>query len=159
MSPMSRNPDPAVYALAFDEAQRGLARQEASLDELRSRTGTLVGAAAVAVSFLGASAASGGFSLAGQLGIVAFIALATLAVVILLPFRGWVFDDEVGALFSTYIEADDPADIVEMHRDLALHHAAHIGHNEILLSRLYWAFRVAAGLLVLQVLLMLVDLA
>lgn len=156
---MSRNPDPAVYALAFDEAKRSLARQEASLDELRSRTGTLVAAAAVAVSFLGASAASSGFSLAGQLGIVAFIALATLAVVILLPFGGWVFDDEIGALFTTYIEADDPANLVEMHRDLALHHAEHITRNETLLDRLYWAFRAAAGLLVLQVVLMLVDLA
>jgi len=156
---MSRNPDPAVYALAFDEAQRSLTRQEESLDELRSRTGTLVAAAAVAVSFLGASAASGGFSLAGQLGILAFIALSTLAVVILLPFHGWVFDNKVGELFSTYIEADDPADIVEMHRDLALHHAKHIADNEILLNRLYWAFRVAAGLLVLQIVLMLVDLA
>jgi hypothetical protein len=156
---MSRNPDPAVYALAFDEAQRSLTRQEESLDELRSRTGTLVAAAAVAVSFLGASAASGGFSLAGQLGILAFIALSTLAVVILLPFHGWVFDNKVGELFSSYIEADDPADIVEMHRDLALHHAKHIADNEILLNRLYWAFRVAAGLLVLQIVLMLVDLA
>ena len=156
---MSRNPDPAVYALAFDEAQRSLTRQEESLDELRSRTGTLVAAAAVAVSFLGASAASGGFSLAGQLGILAFIALSTLAVVILLPFHGWVYDNKVGELFSTYIEADDPADIVEMHRDLALHHAKHIADNEILLNRLYWAFRVAAGLLVLQIVLMLVDLA
>jgi len=156
---MSRNPDPAVYALAFDEAQRSLTRQEESLDELRSRTGTLVAAAAVAVSFLGASAASGGFSLAGQLGILAFIALSTLAVVILLPFHGWVFDNKVGELFTTYIEADDPADIVEMHRDLALHHAKHIADNEILLNRLYWAFRVAAGLLVLQIVLMLVDLA
>jgi hypothetical protein len=47
---MSRNPDPAVYALAFDEAQRSLARQEASLDELRSRTGTLVAAAREALT-------------------------------------------------------------------------------------------------------------
>jgi hypothetical protein len=156
---MSRNPDPAVYALAFDQSQRSLARQEASLDELRSRTATLVSAAAIALSFLGGSAASGGFSLAGQLGIVAFVVLATLAVVILLPFRVWVFDDKVDALFATYIEADDPADIVQMHRDLALHHANHIADNETLLNRLYWAFRVAAGLLVVEVVLMLVNLA
>jgi hypothetical protein len=156
---MPRNDDPAVYALAFDQALRSLARQEASLDELRSRTGTLVAAAAIAASFLGASAASNGFGLAGTLGIFAFIASGTLSLVILLPFRGWVFDDNIDTLFAGYIEAEDPADIVEIHRDLARNHAAHIARNEILLSRLYWAFRVAAGLLVLQVVLMLVDLA
>ncbi len=156
---MSRNADPAVYALAFDEAKRSLARQEASLDELRSRTGTLVAAAAVAASFLGASAASKGFGLSGFLGIVAFVASGTLCLVILLPFRGWIFDDDIDTLFTGYIEAEDPADIVEIHRDLARNHAGHIAHNEILLGRLYSAFRVAAGLLVLQVVLLLVDLA
>jgi hypothetical protein len=49
----TRPPPDEGYLLAFEEGARGLARQEAQLDAMRSRAGILLSAAAIATSFLG----------------------------------------------------------------------------------------------------------
>jgi hypothetical protein len=48
--------NPEAYALLFSEAVRSLAAQEASVDELRTRSGVMMSAAGVVSAFLGSAA-------------------------------------------------------------------------------------------------------
>jgi hypothetical protein len=153
-----KNSDPGTYALVFDQSREDLKRQEAALDELRSRTGTLIGASALVASFLGVAAAGDGLGLAGILGVIAFVASAGLAIAILMPIHAWIFTNDITALLKDYVEADPPATLVEMHRDLAIHASGHIRNNERWLRILYRLFRGATILLVIEVLLLLLDL-
>ena len=45
----------SVQELVYEAAMKGLARQEAKLDEIRTRSGILLSIVAVAASFLGAA--------------------------------------------------------------------------------------------------------
>jgi hypothetical protein len=76
--------------IAFDAAKSGLERQGQALDNLRSRAATLLAAAAIVTSFLGAQALE---DPRGQRGIedwewaavVAFVLLAGSVIFVLLP--------------------------------------------------------------------------
>jgi hypothetical protein len=152
-----RNPDPETYRFVYEEARGWLERQEKALDELRTRTGVLIAAGAVVVSFLGEAAGKDGYGPSAIVGIVAFVIASGLWIAVLVPVPGWTFGNDVKSLFKDYIEADDPASMVETYRDLALHHAGHIDANAKRLDVLYWAFRIGAALLVVQVVSLLLD--
>lgn len=76
------SPDPAGYALAYEEARRALDEQSQVLAELRSRSGTLIAAAAVTTSFLGSRILE-----SQHIGTLAWAAIACFALVGLLPSR------------------------------------------------------------------------
>lgn len=154
---MSENEDPEAYSFLYDRAIDGLRRQEAALDELRSRTGTLLAAASLVASLLGAAALSDGLGLSGLLAVGAFVLGAAFSIGILLPVRGWIFEPSIGKLFSDFIERDPPLPMRDIHRELAIHHAGHIDQNEERLKWLYRAFRASALLLAAQVVLFLFD--
>jgi hypothetical protein len=154
------NKDPATYTLAYDEASYAVKRQEAALDDLRARTGILLAAAALVASFLGGAAlANRTMALPGALAIGSFAVVGVLALLVLWPWGGWVFSFDPRILMAGYIEADPPATLPEMHRDLALHHADHVNQNQEKLDRLYWVYRGATVALVLQVILWLMQFA
>ena len=75
--------------LAYDAAKSALERQERVVDELRGRTGVLIGAAAVAVSFLGGDAFSGGDGTTTPLDL-ALIALALVSFLVLMSAASYV---------------------------------------------------------------------
>jgi hypothetical protein len=45
----------STYALAYEEALRGVVQQQAVLTDVRGRAATMLGAASISTSFLGAS--------------------------------------------------------------------------------------------------------
>src|SRR4051794_32524508 len=59
--------------LAFDAALRALDKQEALLDELRSRTGALLAASALAASFLGGEAFKDPSPVPAAVALIAFV--------------------------------------------------------------------------------------
>jgi len=72
--------------LAYELARDALAQQDKTLDELRARTGTLLAAASLVASFLGARAVDrGGFDWLNVLALVAFTSSALLSVYVLFP--------------------------------------------------------------------------
>jgi hypothetical protein len=72
--------------LAYQLARRSLDQQQTGLDELRSRTNTLLAAAAVSASFLGAPAIDrGGVSIWLLLAAVAFAGTLGLCLFVLIP--------------------------------------------------------------------------
>jgi lipid-binding SYLF domain-containing protein len=64
----------SIAEAAYELALRAIDQQERRLNELRSRTGTLIAAASVAASFLGAPAArSSDLDLAGGLAVLGYL--------------------------------------------------------------------------------------
>jgi hypothetical protein len=78
---------PAVLAeLSYRSCAQALVQQESSLNELRSRTGTLLAANAVTASFLGAVALKDGrLATAAGLAVICFVLSLAAALYILLP--------------------------------------------------------------------------
>ena len=107
--------------MAFTEARRALEDQERAVNELRTRSGVLIAAAAITTSFFGGAVIAD-----GDLGASGWVAVSFLFV--------------VGASV-----------LVLIHRDLALHMACSHKQNRGQLRWLLAAFRVGVVLLVLEV--------
>ncbi len=103
--------------LAYQLALRSLDQQQAGLDELRSRTNTLLAAAAVSASFLGAPAIDrGGVSVWLLLAAVAFAATLGLCLFVLIP-TPVIFALDGTRVYETLYEHEDEP--LEVHRRLA----------------------------------------
>lgn len=149
--------DPRL-ALVYEESRRALDQQQAALDNLRTRTGVLIAAAAIASSFLGGQALrTEALSVWSWLGLVALAAVGLSAILVLAPWGRWVFSNNVETLLSGYIRADDPATLGEMEVRLAKFNQKHRDTNQRKLDRLYLGFRIACGALVLEVGFWLID--
>lgn len=149
----------APYALAYEEAIHAVASQRAATEGLRSRAGLLLSGAAIATSFLGGQALRDGNPGPWSWGaIVAFGLLGAATLVVLWP-SAWEFDTEPRAIIATYIETDTPLPIAEIQRDLALHRTLALETNGRRLIRALRAFRVAAVLLLIEIVAWSADLA
>ena len=148
------------YELAFDEGGRALDAQERTVNELRSRAGVLIAAAAIATSFFGARAVGDGeLTTAMWVAIAAFVLVGAAVLAVLWPRSDWEFSASPVDVIATYIETDDPAPVVYIHRDLALHRAASYDRNARQLRWVFGAFRAGLVLLVIEVAAWLVALA
>lgn len=161
--------DALVARLAYEAAVKRLERQELKLNEIRKRTTTLLGAAAIAVSFLANATLTDRSS---DLSAFTFVGLAAAAVAgffsirILLPARppklgseaaasgdGWKFSPNTSEFISVYYEGDyesedgrpgRPHSLEETHAGLAAQMAAWHARNDKGLGRLYRWFLWAA---------------
>jgi hypothetical protein len=75
----------SIERLSFEMTTAALAEQERSLSGLRARTGTVLAAASVAGSFLGARTGHGSLDIWGIMALAAFALCAASAIWILLP--------------------------------------------------------------------------
>jgi hypothetical protein len=116
------------YALVYQEALRTIDRQEDDLDELRSRAGLLIAAAAVVTSVFGANAAAGGVSSAETVALAAFLVCAAACVWVLMPGGRWTFKNSATVLIEDWVE-ERGMTLAEMHKQLALIHDAHFVDN------------------------------
>jgi hypothetical protein len=141
------------HALAYDEAKRALDAQEQVVNELRSRAGVLIAAAAVTTSFFGGRALQDGdVGTTGWIAIACFVLLGLAVLAVLWPRHDWVFTINGERFIATYIESSDGAlDMPAIHRDLALHMSKSYVINARQLRLLSVAFRVGAVLLVGEV--------
>jgi hypothetical protein len=97
--------------LALEEARRGLTYQAGSVDELRSRSGILLAAAAITGSFLGSAASNeGDIGVLGIAAIVAFIAAVVSCLYILWP-REWTFVTSPKTLLEDWADTEREQDI------------------------------------------------
>ena len=148
------------YKLAYDEAVRALQQQQSRLDNLRTRAGILLSAAAIATSFLGGKALEGRAPTAwGWAAVGMFLALSGVTLLILWPRVEWKFAVGIRELIHDYIESDEPLPITTIHRDLALHMEDSYFDNERGLNRLIWSFRIASVLLSAEVIAWIIDIA
>jgi hypothetical protein len=135
--------------IAYESAVRALGQQEAALNELRGRTGTLLAAEAVTTSFLGAAAIQhGALALPGRLAITCFgISLGT-ALFILLPWRGLQFSLTGSLLYESLHACGEGEE--EIHRRAAYWLEELWRENELVIARLYPLFTMSVGALVFE---------
>jgi hypothetical protein len=147
------------YELAFEEAGRALDAQERAVNELRSRAGVLIAAAAITTSFFGSRAIAGG-DLSGWVwvALVAFIAVGGSVLTVLWPRTDWSFSASAADIIAEYIEPE-PVDFPLVQRDLALHRSAAYDGNALQLGRLFLVFRLGLIVLVVEVAAWIVALA
>jgi hypothetical protein len=130
---------------------RALGQQQSRLDDFRARAGIVLSAAAIATSILGGQALDEGSpSLWAWVAVGSFIGVSGLALLLLWP-RRWTFTAVPRRIISTYVESDTPLPIPMIHRDLALHMEDSYVANEVGLDQMIVFFRVALGLLALEV--------
>lgn len=90
----------SIERLSFEMTTAALAEQERSLSGLRARTGTVLAAASVAGSFLGARTGHGSLDIWGIMALAAFALCAASAIWILLP-HGLEFAFRGDRVFAT----------------------------------------------------------
>ena len=135
--------------LAFDLSLRALGQQEKVLEELRARTGTLLTAAALVTSFLGAGAlrdthrglALGGFAFA--------VASILVSVYVLSPKNEFDFALSGPAVYEHFTEAD--ASLADTHRTIAYWNQTAWESNQIVIDNLIGWFRRGCASLVLAI--------
>lgn len=150
---------PAHYELAYDEAKRALDAQESVVNELRTRSGILIAAAAITTSFFGGQAlADGAVGTAGWVAIAAFGLVGASVLTVLWPRTDWAFTVNAERFIATYVESHEgPLPLPEIHRDLALHMSTSYVVNARQLRVLTIAFRIGAIFLVGEVTAWVVD--
>ena len=139
------------YELAFAEAGRALDAQERAVNELRSRAGILIAAAAIATSFFGGGARTedrGGLLV--SIAIIAFALVGVAVLAVLWPRQEWEFGASAQDLIAEYVEPET-VPLALIHRDLALHRTASFATNATQLRWLVTTFRVSLVLLVIEV--------
>ena len=105
--------DMSLEKVAYEAACRALSSQEDELNQLRSRTGTLLAAGSITASFLGAQTLGHGSGLGtlGALALVAFVCFMLPSIYVLLPKEGFIFSLNGTILYEElYAFRDDPAE-------------------------------------------------
>jgi hypothetical protein len=137
--------------LAYDVALRGLDKQEGLLEELRTRTGTLLAASSLAASFLGQQA----FRNPDPKGLViaalmSFVVSIGASLFILLPKKNLVFAETGAGLYEGLYAVRN--DMPEVYRQLAYELDRFWDSNDKRIKWLTHVFTVAASALVVEIL-------
>lgn len=125
----------SMAEVAYQESVRAIESQEASLAELRSRTGVVFAAAALSVSVLGTPAFVDGWRLAEWVGVVSLGAMAAALGLIVWP-REWRFRADGSFLVREWVDPTDAATLDEMYRDLAIYLSDARRRNQKVLDRM-----------------------
>jgi hypothetical protein len=138
-------------------ALRALDQQERVLDELRSRTGVLLAATALVVSFLGGRALEqADFREFGILALVPAIATMLIRVHVLAPRGTLRFGLDGAAAYEYFVRRG--SDVSEAHRTLAYWTRTRWTDNQRIIGSLFVRYRLASGCLVSSIILLSVKL-
>jgi hypothetical protein len=138
--------------LGYESAKGCLARQEATLDNLRSRAATIFTANALVASFLGTRALGTDGALHRVdtwLGIGGFLGASVLIGIVLLPLFDWDFGMEAKEVERYVCIGADTEMTPDAYQRLATENEAYIARNEPKLNNLMWAL-IVAGVLILM---------
>jgi hypothetical protein len=156
---MSEQPGHDGYELAYQEGLRAISQQQAVLESLRGRAGTLLAVASIVTSFLG------GFALGNDgpagwswLAIGLFLAAAAAVAYILKPRDQWHFRSRPSVIIGSYVEDEPPAPLWAMHKQLAEHLEVDFDANEKNMRPLFQALQLANVFLAGEVIVWLVIL-
>ena len=138
--------------ISYQSALHALGQQEATLNELRGRTGTLLAAEALTTSFLGAAAIQRGtLELPGRLAIACFGISLGIALFILVPWRGLQFSLSGPLLYEGLHACGE--DEEEVYRRVAYWLEVLWSENRVVMAHLYPLFTVSVAALALELVL------
>ncbi len=142
-----------IARVAYESALRSLDKQERVLDEIRSRTGVLLAASSLAVSFLGRSASNHPASALVAAAAAAFAVTIGASVYVLLPKSTFFFSVSGRAVLEELYEFR--SDVGEIRRRLVYDMERFWETNDRVMQKLFRAFRLASLALVIEVVLLL----
>jgi hypothetical protein len=149
--------DPRL-AFVYQEALRGLLQQEAAIESLHNRAGTLIFAASFASSLLGSKALADGIGVWDWLAISLLFGIGVLTVFMLWPYYNFSFRFDAEELLRDYVD-ERAATMAEMHRALSVRMEHDRRRNGRLVRRMREALQVALVLLLLEILAWLFSIA
>lgn len=156
---LATDPTDLRYELVWNESLRSITQQQALVESLRGRTGTLLSAAAIATSFLGGVAFDDQkVTTAGRLAVLLFAVVGVLCVWVLRPRSKWHFRNSATSLIDEYLESDSPCSLDELHKELALHNEKNHATNQKKLLRMMGQYQVATAALIVEIVAWLVEL-
>ena len=149
-----------------------LTEQASALDNLRSRASTILAAAALITTFLGAQAlAKPSRAHAGSLvsvtphltawgwaAIAALFGVLGCTLWVLYPWKGWAYGQSATQMIREFEALEPPPDLELVQRATAMSLEQNFRDNEVKLERLSWAFRLACILTVAETALWIVNL-
>ena len=132
---------PGLSQIAYNEAIRAIGKQQDSLGQLRTRTGTLISAASIANSFLGSTAAQGrhGFPLVFLWAVIPFGLSILLTLYLLAPRPGWTF-----SLRTDNLRAYGDLDLASLEWLIATEHEKNTERNDLRMRTLSVLFGIAS---------------
>ena len=146
-----RSDDPRL-AFIYQEALRGLVQQQSLVENMNSRAGNLIFAAAFVSSMFGNQALPNGIGVWDGLAIALLFGLGILIVFMLWPFHRYRFRFDPNELLGEYVDREPTATLAEMHRQLALRIEADRADNWKVIQRLRIALQIALSLFLLEIL-------
>lgn len=156
---MAADPGDPRYELVWNESLRSITQQQALLESLRGRTGTLLSAAAIATSFLGGVAFDDQkVTSEGKIAVLLFALVGVLCVWVLRPRPNWHFRNAATSLIDEYVEGDSPCSLDELHKELALHNEKNYTTNQKKLHRMMVQYQVATAALIAEIVAWLIEL-
>ena len=146
--------------IVYEESVRAITQQEAALDGLRARTGTLLAAASITTAFIGGEALAREPRLvfASWAAITAFCVVGALAIAILWPWT-WRFSHDPSVLIEDHVEVAERSRPDQLQLFLARTNDDNWDSNQRKLERLFWCFRAGSLCLAAEVILWIVVLA
>jgi len=147
----------SIEELSYQLTSDALAEQERTLSGLRTRAGTVVAAASISGSFLGAKANHGSLDVWAILALGAFVLCLASAIWILLPHK-LVFAFRGDALLA---ESDHRGvqDVTEAYRAAGIWIEPNLDSNRDRIANLSSWFTVSCGLLAVEVILWTISVA
>ena len=139
-----------LQQLAYETSAQALREQERLLSDLRTRTGTLLTAASLVASFLGARAVDlEGLSALNVIGGLSYLTTIAVSVYLLAPTPRLVFAIRGSEAFEYFVEHG--ADLDEAHRTLSYWIDRQHGTNKLRIDRLVVFFGIACAALLPEV--------
>jgi len=143
----------------YQEALRGLRQQQEAVESPRNRAGTLVFASSFASSLLGSRALAAGLGAWDWIAIGLLFGIGALTVVMLWPYYDLTFRFDPKDLLARYIDSDEPSDMNDMYRSLALQIESDRRRNGRVVKRMREALQLALVLLLFNILAWLFSIA
>ena len=170
-----RNVGEPGFKVAYDESVRILTQQASALDNLRMRASTILAAATLVTTFLGAQAFakptltkpdSGTVPVLlahhlnryGWAAIGALVAVFLLTLLVVFPLKDWRYGQSADELTNDLLAQPNPMDLESVQGAVAINLEANFKQNERLLNRLNLYFKLACLGTVLEAILWIVDL-
>ena len=147
----------SIEEFSYQLTAEALREQEHAVAGLRGRAGTVLAAASISGSFLGAKVSQGALDVWGVLALVAFVACVCAAIFVLLP-HGLVFAFRGEALLASS-DHEGIEDVSEAYRAVAIWIGPMLEGNRDKIAVLADWFTVSCGLLAVEVILWTVSLA
>jgi hypothetical protein len=149
--PLLTADDPRL-AFVYQESLRGLLQQQAAVESMHNRAGTLIFAASFASSLLGSRALADGLGAWDWLAVGLLLLIGVLTAILLWPYYELSFRFDAQDLIDRFIDNAEPSSMVEMHRVLALQIKADWRRNGRIVRRLREAFQLSLVLLIAEIL-------